>query len=375
MEYDTAIGIDVGDKNSKICVMTKAGGARRVVETTTIATTPDALRAYLAGKDPSWPVTFECGTHCRWMERTVRGTGRRAIVANPTRIRQITESNTKNDRNDARELARLTLADVELLHPVRLRGEPYHRMLQLLAARDGLIAVRTQLVNQMRGFAKTAGFRLGRCPAGRVHALDRAEWPADFEELTFPTRRLLETLGEQIAAYDAMIDRLAATPDFRAMVERVGEIFGVGRIGAATLVAEIGGDPGRFARARDAGAYFGLVPAQDQSGETDRQRRTTKAGSGFARRILVELAQVVMKPNSRDTDLKLRGMRICARGGRVARRKAVVAVARGIAVAAVALLKRPDMPYVPLSERAKAEFGRMRAEEAKMAEERIRATA
>lgn len=375
MEYDTAIGVDVGDKTSKICVMTKSGGGRRVVERATIATTRAALRAYLQSKDPAWPVTFECGTHCRWMERTVREMGRRAIVANPLRLRLITESKTKNDRNDAQELARLTLADAGLLHPVELRAEPFQQMLRLLHSRDGLVAIRTQLVNQMRGHAKSMGVRLAKCSAAKFHGIDRTDWPADFEELTFPQRDLLETLAEKIAAYDAMIDRLAEAPEFRKMVERVREVFGIGRIGAVTFVAEIGGRPERFRRSRDAGAFFGFVPGQDQSGASERQKHITKAGSSFARKTFIEAAQTVMKANARETDLKLRGLRICARGGSIAKRKALTAVARGLVVAMTALLKRPDMPYVPLTERARREFERMRAEDARRIAEAVAATA
>ena len=69
-----------------------------------------------------------------------------------------------------------------------------------------------------------------------------------------------------------------------------------------------------------------------------------------------------MKENAKDTDLKLKGLRIGARGGRIARKKAKVAVARGLAVLVVALLKDPSRKYVPLSDRGIAGFERYRAE-------------
>jgi len=302
-EHYTTIGMDVSDRTTKVCVMAKARGARRIVEEATIPTSKESLRTYLSGKSTDWPVVFETGAHCRWMKREVESLGMKAIVANPSKLRMVTESNTKNDRNDARELARIALADVGLLHPVRLRREPCQQALRLLKARDGLVKVRTALVNELRGFAKSMGFRLPDCPANRANALDKS---------------------------------------------------------GCALVASIDADPSRFRKARDAGAYFGLVPRQRQSGDVDEQCHVTKAGSALVRRLMIEAAQMVMRNSSRDTDAKLKGERICARGGRIAKKKALVAVARCLVVTAVALLKKPEAKYVPLSEAARREFEALR---------------
>ena len=110
MEYCTTIGADVSDRTTKICVMTKAeGGERRIVVETTCATTKVGFEESFAKFDRSWPVVFETGTHCRWMDRLFREMGFKTIVGNPGKIPSITKSNTKNDRNDARELARLAM--------------------------------------------------------------------------------------------------------------------------------------------------------------------------------------------------------------------------------------------------------------------------
>ena len=143
MEYYTSIGIDVSDRTSKICVMTKVAGTRRIVCETTVATTKEGLREFLDRQDRSAPVTFETGVHCRWMAEFIRGLGFKVYVANPAKLRLLTESDTKNDRNDARELARYTLADVEMLHPVFLRAEPYQQMIRFLEARSALVCVST----------------------------------------------------------------------------------------------------------------------------------------------------------------------------------------------------------------------------------------
>ena len=136
--YCTTIGADVSDRTTKICVMSKESGKPKIVRETSIPTTPDGFRAFLEGQDKSAPLVFETGTHCRWIDKVGTGMGFKTIVANPARLRMITESNTKNDKNDARTLARMALADVELLHPVRLRDDEHQKMVNLHEIRDQL---------------------------------------------------------------------------------------------------------------------------------------------------------------------------------------------------------------------------------------------
>ena len=93
------------------------------------------------------------------------------------------------------------------------------------------------------------------------------------------------------------------------------------------------------------------------------------------RRVLVECANVAMKSNAKDTDLKFKSLRIGARGGKIAMKKAKLAVARGLAVTVTALLKDPSRKYVPLSEAGRAGFERYRSEQASLTERRGRAAA
>ena len=364
MEYSTTIGVDVSDRTSKICVMSKLpGGERKIVVETTCATTKAGFGEAFSKLDRSWPVIFETGTHCRWMDKCFKGLGFKTIVANPGKIPSITKSNKKNDRNDARELARLGIADPEMLHPVFLRDEIFQQMLRLHHARNLLVSQRTQTTNQIRGFAKSVGYRIERSSTESFHTLDKAEWPKDLEEAVWPLMDLLETVNLKIKAYDRMIERLAGEPEFEEMVERARVIYGIGIIGATVLVATIGGRPDRFEHARDVGAYLGLVPKQDQSGEVDRQLHITHAGSDICRTTLVECAGVAMMAGAPDTDIKLKGLRIATRGGRTAKKKAKVAVARTLAVTVVALLKDMAREYVPLSKEGEKGFERYRAEQ------------
>ena len=363
MEYCTTIGADVSDRTTKICVMTKAeGGERHIVVETTCATTKAGFEEALSKFDRSWPVVFETGTHCRWMDRLFKEMGFKTIVGNPGKIPSITKSNTKNDRNDARELARLAIADPAMLHPVFLRDEVYQQMLRFHHARNMLISQRTQTINQIRGFAKSMGHRIECSSTEKFHELSKADWPRELEECAWPLMGVLKTVNLKIKAYDRLIERLAERPEFKPMVERVREVYGVGAIGSTVFVAAIGGRPDRFDHARDVGPYLGMTPKQDQSGDDDKQLHITHAGADIVRATLVECAGVVMMSNAKDTDLKLKGLRIAMHGGGIAKKKAKVAVARALAVTMLALLKDPEREYVPLSEEGRKGFERYRAE-------------
>lgn len=359
-EYCTTIGIDVSDRKSHVCVMTKVGGHPRVVAETTIPTTPDGLSGFLATQDRMSAVTFETGTHCRWMDAVARGLGFKVFVANPFRLRMITESATKNDVNDARTLARLTLADVELLRPVSLRSSTHQKMINLHEMRNLLVDQRTGIICQLRGIAKSMGWRIPQCSTAHFHKIDRSEWPKELRDIAWPMIKHLEDLNTTVKTYEKQIRELAETPTFKAQVDRLRQIHCVGLFTATGFVAATGGDMERFAKSRDVGPWLGLTPRQDQSGDTDRPCHITLAGSPFLRRLLTECAQMIMHDGSPDTDLKVKGMRISARGGKVARRKAIMAVARSLAVMMVAMLKKPSTEYVPLSERGAIELEAMR---------------
>ena len=363
MEYCTTIGIDVSDRTSKICVMQKMpDGERRIVIETTCATTREGFSEALSKLDRSWPIAFETGTHCRWMDRHFKSLGFTTFIANPGKVPSITKSNTKNDRNDARELARLAIADVAMLHPVKLRDEVYQQMLRYHRGRNELICVRTKLISQLRGFAKSIGFRIEDCSTERFHKLSKGDWPEDLETVAWPLMDVIEVVNLKIKAFEKSIKGLSEQPEFKGMVDRVRLVYGVGDIGATAFVAAIGGDPDRFEHSRDAGCYLGLVPKQDQSGDKDKQLHITHAGSCLVRTVLIECAGVVLQSNAKETDLKLKGLRISMNGGRIARKKARTAVARGLAVTMLALLKNPDREYIPLSEEGRRGFERYHAE-------------
>ena len=93
--------------------------------------------------------------------------------------------------------------------------------------------------------------------------------------------------------------------------------------------------------------YLGLVPQRDQSGETDKRLGISKAGDAYLRRLLVSAAQYILGPFGPDCDLKRHGLQLAERGGRGAKKKAVVAVARKLSVLMLTLWYNEDI-YEPL---------------------------
>ena len=346
----TTIGMDVSDRKIQVCIMAKSGINPKIVKEMTIPTTKEGLQKFLSAQDKNAPVVFETGTHCRWMNEVAESMGFKVYVANPCRLRMITESKTKNDINDARTLARIALSDPGMLHPVKLRDAEHQKMLNLHEMRNLLIKQRSGMIVQMRFIAKSMGFRIPKTSTSHFHKLDKSSWPKEFSDIAWPMLKNLEQLDITIKTYEKQIRELAETPTFKAQVDRLREIHYVGLYAATGFVAVTGGDMDRFERPRDIGPWLGLSPKQNQSGDIDRQCHITKAGSPFMRRLLVECAQMILRNRSIETNLKIKGMRICARGAKIAKRKAITAVARSLAVLMVAMLKKMEAPYVPLSE-------------------------
>ena len=91
-------------------------------------------------------------------------------------------------------------------------------------------------------------------------------------------------------------------------------------------------EPHRFERSCQVGVFLGLTPRRDQSGQTDKQLRITKAGNNYLRQLLVSCAHHILGPFGADSELRRFGLRIAGSGGKNAKRRAVVAVARKLAV-------------------------------------------
>jgi transposase len=250
-------------------------------------------------------------------------------VANPRRVRLISQNDSKSDGVDAELLARLGRTDPSLLKPIVHRGEQAQRDRILIQARDGFVRARTQLVNQVRGFAKALGSRAPSSSTAAFPKRVRAALPSDL----FPgLETLLDTIEQltvTIRQMDGEVERVCRERYPETQLLR--QVPGVGPITALYFVLTIE-DPTRFAKSRSVGAYLGLRPKQHNSGEQQPQLGITKAGDVLLRRFLVSAAHYVLGPFGPDTDLRRAGLRMAERGGSAAKKRAIVATARRLAV-------------------------------------------
>lgn len=319
------IGLDLGDRTSRVYEVSAVGA--RLAEAT-LATTPPALAQYFAHR-PRCRVVLEVGTHSPWVSRELAHWGHEVVVANPSAVYGKRRRRKRNDRLDAEYLARQGRADVKLLHPIRHRSAAAQEDLALLRARDQLVHARTRLVCHVRGAVKSLGGRLSRCAADAFPRQVRDEVPAALRASLTPVLDVIADLSRQIAGYDQQLARAIA--ERHPVAAQLQQPAGVGPVTALTFVLLVE-DPHRFATSRDVGAYFGLVPRLDDSSDSTPQLRISKAGDELGRRLLVSAAQYILGPFGPPCDLRRHGEAIAQRGGKNAKKRAAVAVARKLAV-------------------------------------------
>jgi transposase len=299
-----------------------------VNETGRVRTTPAAIAQRLRGI-PRGRVVLETGTHSAWLSRVAHACGPEVVVANARRVRLISANPSKSDDVDAETLARVGRLDPTLLAPVQLRTADTQATLAVLRARDALVRTRTLLINHVRGAVKTLGARLPACSAPSFARRVGPALPAPLAPALTPLIGQIQQLTRQITAYDHAIEDLA-TQHYPVTAQLRG-VRGVGALTALCYVLVIE-DPARFPSSRAVGAYLGLRPRRAQSRTADPQLHITKTGDGLLRRLLVNSAQYLLGPLGEDCDLRRWGLALAARGGKAAKNRAVVAVARKLAV-------------------------------------------
>ena len=340
------IGLDLGDRSSSYCVLDEAG---EVILEQKLPTTPEAMRQTFA-KMPRSRVAMETGTHSPWVSRLLKALGHEVIVAHAQNVHLIVKSRRKDDRIDARTLARLARIDPELLSPVQHRSAQAQLHLTEIRARAGLVSARTALVNAARGLVKSHGERLRKCGTFQVSREITSGLSTELREALQPLLREVESLNERIQEYDRRIEKMAKEKYPETALLK--QVKGVGDLIATTYVLTLE-DAKRFRKSRDAGCFVGLQPGRRNSGESEPQMHISKEGDEYLRTLLVQGAHYILGPFGEDSDLRRWGQRLAARGGKNAKKRAVVAVARKLAV----LLHRlwvSGEPYEPLRNSQKA---------------------
>ena len=324
-EVNCYVGIDLGDKKSNYCFLDAKGN---IFAEGTLATTQAGL-SELFSQIPRCRIAIEVGTHSPWVCALLKGHGDEVIVANPRKMESIHKNRRKNDKVDARTLARLVRADPELLYPIQHRGDQARQDLVLLRAREGLVAARTKLINCVRGQVKSVGGRLPSCSAESFHYTVAEKLPDSVSEALLPLVLQIGEMSKRIRAFDAEVIRISRQkyPE----TECLQQVRGVGPITSLTYILTLE-KPERFTKSRDVGSYLGLVPRQDESGAISKQLRITKTGDKMLRQLLVSSGQYILGPFGEDCDLQRFGLKLAERGGKNAKKRAVVAVARKLAV-------------------------------------------
>jgi transposase len=324
-EQKRTIGLDLGDRWSFYCVLEEAG---KIVLEQKLPTTPEAMKQTFA-KIPRSLIALETGTHSPWVSRLLTELGHEVLVAHAQKVELITKSNRKDDRHDARTLARLARIDPELLGPVRHRSAQAQIHLTVIRARAELVRARTALVNAARGLVKSYGERLPKCGTQQVSRELAAGLSTEMREVLEPLLREIESLNERIKEYDERMEKIAK--ESYPQVALLQQVKGVGTQIALTYVLTLE-DPYRFAKSREVGCFLGLRPGRRNSGESEPQKKISKEGDRYLRTMLVQGAHYILGPFGEDSDLRRWGLQLAERGGKNAKKRAIVAVARKLAV-------------------------------------------
>lgn len=325
MGKSITVGMDMGDKNHSICILDVEG---EIQERARVTNTAKAIRKRFGKLEPC-RVALEAGTHSGWVSRILEELGHEVLVGNPRKLRTIWDSDEKDDDRDAEMLARIARFDPHLLYPIHHRGHEAHCDLAVIKARDMLVKTRSALIAHGRGAVKTMGERISACSAEAFHIRLLKEMPKDLYPALEPVMKSIEDLTVRIRHYDKLLEELSV----RKYPETQGlrAISGVGPVTALAFVLTIE-ESTRFEKSRAVGPFFGLVPKRDKSGQIDKQLRITKAGDAYLRRLLVGCSQYILGPFGPDCDLRRFGLKLAAQGGKNAKRRAVIAVARKLAV-------------------------------------------
>ena len=340
------VGLDVGDRRSRLCAV---DCARAVLADGAFATERDALLKALA-PFPGARVILEAGSQSPWMSRVLRAAGYEVQVADPRRVELISKDPRKTDRRDAELLAKMGAAMPELLGSIHHRGAAAQAHLSVVRARDLVVRMRAMAVQQVRSICKAFGLRL---PATSTDAFARKAaplMPAELQPALTPILATIDAFTATIRNFDRSLAKIAQAhyPE----VAHLQQVDGIGPVISVAYVLSVE-DPKRFACSRQVGSWIGLCPRSHASGDSNPQLRISKAGDPRLRRLLVQGAHRILGPFGADCDLRRYGLHLAARGGKAAKKRAAVAVARKLAV----LLHRlwlTGATYEPLHKAARA---------------------
>jgi transposase len=330
------IGIDLGKKNSQICILPQEG---KLLEHG-VRTERERFAAALKNH-PGARVLLEAGTESEWVARCLEALGHEVIVADPNYAPMYArrQRKVKTNRRDARALAEA--CRLGAYRPAHRTSEPQRRVRARIAVREALVRTRSRYVVLIASLLRQDGLSL---PAGGTATflarLQTVTLPEPLQQALAPMLPVLETLQAQIHEADRQLEALSFSDP---RVRRLRSAPGIGPVTAATFVATVDRAE-RFAGPHQLEAYLGLVPREDSTGEQQRRGPITKAGNTRLRWLLIEAAWSIVNHPKQDTaPLRAWALRIATRRGRP---RAVVALARRLAGILFAMM-RDETVYDP----------------------------
>ena len=325
MNNNITIGMDLGDKYHIAVVFDREG---QEVDVAKVINTKKGISNYFQAYKGS-TVAIEAGTHSPWISRLLKQMDCQVYVGNPRKLRFIWDSTDKSDERDARMLGMVCRIEPRLLWAIRHRSSQAHADMAIIKSRHMLVKTRTKLINHARGLVKSNGERLPGCSSAYFAKRCAEHVPSDLWPALESIFDVIGQLSAKIADLDAKITHMCRHqyPE----TQQLQQVAGVGPVTALAYVLSIE-DPSRFTKSRQVGPFLGLTPRRDQSGGTDKQLHISKAGNKYLRQLLVGSAHYILGPFGPDSHLRNYGMAIAVRGGKNAKKRAAVAVARKLAV-------------------------------------------
>jgi transposase len=322
----SVIGIDLGDRYSYLHELDMQTG--ETLSQMRLPTSPETFGKHFASIS-SARITLDVGAHSPWSSRLLQDLGHQVIVANPRMLALIHSSNRKRDELDAEKLARLARLDPMLLSPIRHRSLQAHADRTRLKVREALVRSRTSLIIHTRNILKAFGIQLPKYATTCFHKRVLEHLPEQLKPAVTPLLESLKVLSRQIYEMEKDIEKLSKERYPETI--RLRQVVGVGPLLSLAFVLTLD-DPSQFTKSRDVGAYLGLVPKQRQSGERDPALGISKQGDKLLRTLLVQAVQYQLARHGPDCDLKRFGFKLIEKGGPKSRNRAVIAVARKLAV-------------------------------------------
>ena len=329
------IGIDLGSKESQICVRDDAGTILLERRWRT-----ERLGLFLKRRRQARVILETC-TEAFRVAAAALAAGQEVRVVPATLVRSlgVGQRGLKTDVRDARVLSEASCRmDLPCVHiPTALSQE----VKAVCVSREALIKARTQLIGRIRSYVRG---RLGRVLRATPESLPkrvRAALLADEAGLPLHVDRtliVLETLSAQIAEAD---DELRLLAEADARMSRLMSVPGVGPVTAARFVAAVD-DVKRFPTAASLASYLGLVPGENTTGFRTKRTRLTRAGAPQVRWALGQAAWSIYVRRKQDPMAAWAKQIAARRGPQVA----IMALARKLAHVLYAMWKH-ETSYDP----------------------------